>query len=311
MLKTAFTLALVSALGAALPPVLAQQIPEYYPYNPPAQAARMQPIEPRSVPQYYPPPSTTYPQTQPAYYPPANQAIPNYYPPPNFVPSRQVQPQSAASQEAQRQAVNKMGRDLLQKGKEALDQGNVPLALQIFQEVARFKTLDPNPTFWMGVIYERNGNLSSALEMYAKAVKQCSNLGMDCAELRVNLGNVLSRQNYLKEAEYDYRRAIDIDDRNHAAHLNLARLLLFKGEYQAAFDELKRLNELSITDPMVPLYASLALKGLGKLDDARGQLDVFLSRAEGGSLDPKVVAMARQLKSDLSAPAVPDNKQAP
>jgi len=92
----------------------------------------------------------------------------------------------------------------------------------------------------------------------------------------------------LKEAEFDYKRAIEIDDKNEVAHLNFGRLLLFKGDNPGAFRELQRAHELMATDPNLPLYEALALKGLGNVEESRLQLQVFLERAKGSTAIPEL-----------------------
>lgn len=243
-------------------------------------------------------PATPASSTVQAPPPPSYYGAPPAHPPSGPAPYY-ASPPPARSWPSDRASFNRMGRELLLKGREALDAGNTPLALQMFQEVARMKPLDPNPTYWIGVIHEKTENWQSAVETYAQAIKQCTALGMDSAQVRINLGNVLSRMKYIKEAEYDYRRALEIDEKNQAAHLNLGRLLLSKGEHQQAFDQFRRCSELGVTDPALPLYSALALYGLGKKTDAQSQLEVFLQRAESSQFDPKVISMAKDLMTHL------------
>jgi len=67
------------------------------------------------------------------------------------------------------------------------------------------------------------------------------------------------------------------------AHLNFGRLLLFKGDNPGAFRELQRAHELMATDPNLPLYEALALKGLGNVEESRLHCRSFSKELKGST----------------------------
>jgi len=177
--------------------------------------------------------------------------------------------------------------------------GQLDSAIGLLQKSLEYRKVDPTPQFLLGLIYDQKGNSQAALSNYTLSVKKATSLGMDSSQLRINLANTLVKLNFLKEAEFDYKRAIEIDDKNEVAHLNYGRLLLFKGDSAGAFRELQRAHELMATDPNLPLYEALALRGLGNIEESRLQLQVFLDRAKGINCDPRVINMAEKLLSGM------------
>ncbi len=191
------------------------------------------------------------------------------------------------------------GKNLIRQATQLISAGQLDAAVGLLQKSMDYRRVDPTPQFLLGLIYDQTGNTQAALSNYTLSVKKATALGMDSSQLRINLGNTLVKLNYLKEAEFDYRRAIEIDDKNDVAHLNLGRLLLFKGDNAGAFQELKRAHELMATDPNLPLYEALALKGMGNAEESRLQLQEFLERAKGINSDPRVINMAEKLLAGM------------
>ncbi len=191
------------------------------------------------------------------------------------------------------------GKILIRQATDMISGGQLDAAIALLQKSLEYRKVDPTPQFLLGLIYDQKGNIQAALTNYTQSVQKATSLGMDSAQLRINLANTLVKLNYLKEAEFDYKRAIEIDDKNEVAHLNYGRLLLFKGDNAGAFRELQRAHELMSTDPNLPLYEALALKGLGNLEESRLQLQVFLERAKGVNCDPRVINMAEKLLAEL------------
>ncbi|MBC8000738.1 MAG: tetratricopeptide repeat protein [Leptolyngbya sp.] len=203
------------------------------------------------------------------------------------------------SQKAAAIAGNVQGKALIQQATALLKSGQLDSAIPILQRASVLRYVDPTSHFYLGLVYDQKGMSQMALENYTLAIKRANALGMDSAQLRINLGNTLCKLNFLKEAEFDYKRAIEIDDKNDVAHLNLGRVLLFKGDNQGAFRELSRASALMATDPNLPLYQALALKGMGNNEECKNQLQIFLDRAAGTHSDPRVISMAQNLLAEL------------
>lgn len=191
------------------------------------------------------------------------------------------------------------GKMLIKQATDMITGGQLDSAIALLQKSMEYRKIDPTPQFLLGLIYDQKGNPQMALNNYTWSVKKATSLGMDSSQLRINLANTLVKLNYWKEAEFDYRRAIEIDDKNEIAHLNYGRLLLFKGDFPSAFRQLQRAHELMATDPNLPLYEALALKGLGNLEESRQQLQEFLDRAKGINTDPRVINMAENLLAGM------------
>lgn len=191
------------------------------------------------------------------------------------------------------------GKIMIKQATDMISGGQLDAAIALLQKSMEYRKVDPTPQFLLGLIYDQKGNIQAALTNYTQSVQKATSLGMDSSQLRINLANTLVKLNYLKEAEFDYKRAIEIDDKNEVAHLNYGRLLLFKGDSGGAFRELQRAHELMSTDPNLPLYEALALKGLGNLEESRFKLQIFLERAKGVNCDPRVINMAQKLLADL------------
>lgn len=191
------------------------------------------------------------------------------------------------------------GKMLIRQATDLISSGQMDPAIGLLQKSMEYRRVDPTPQFLLGLIYDQKGNPQLALSNYSASVKKATALGMDSSQLRINLGNTLVKLNFLKEAEFDYKRAIEIDDKNEIAHLNYGRLLLFKGDYSGSFRELQRAHELMATDPNLPLYEALALKGMGNIAESRQQLQVFLDRAKGINSDPQVINMAQNLLAGM------------
>jgi|GEM_PF-4965808 Flp pilus assembly protein TadD len=292
-------------------PVFAQANTELPPISPqpPASQPPVSPPLPVSQEQLSPQQPNLYP-------PPANGSLPPQYSTP------QARPQTAAPNPFNFQQFNNApnfsplppqqipaganetdpyirGKLLIRQATDLISGGQLDPAIGLLQKSMEYRKIDPTPQFLLGLINDQKGNTQLALTNYSAAVKKATSLGMDSSQLRINLGNTLVKLNYLKEAEFDYKRAIEIDDKNEIAHLNYGRLLLFKGDYSGAFRQLQRAHELMATDPNLPLYEALALKGMGNIEESRLQLQVFLDRAKGINSDPRVINMAQSLLAGM------------
>lgn len=196
-------------------------------------------------------------------------------------------------------AGNIEGKALLQQAIDLVKNGQLDQAIPLFQRASTLRYVDPTAHFFLGLVYDQKGMPQLALENYSLSLKRANALGLDSAQLRINLGNTLCKLNFLKEAEFDYKRAIEIDDKNDVAHINFGRVLLFKGDNQGAFREFSRASELMATDLNLPLYQALALKGMGNRDECKNQLQIFLERSAGTRSDPRVINMAQNLLTEL------------
>src|SRR5579875_225025 len=137
-----------------------------------------------------------------------------------------------------------------------------------------------------------------AIPAYSRSLDLAMESGMDSAQLRLDIGNVLLRLRQVDDAIFNYRRALEIDARQARAYFNLGRAYLEKGDATAALENLNRSYELGLDDAALAYFRGLAYRRLGKPGDARAQLELFLrtlpeTEANEG-LRERVRAMAGQ-----------------
>jgi tetratricopeptide (TPR) repeat protein len=168
---------------------------------------------------------------------------------------------------------------LIGKGAELLQKGRCNEAEGYFQEFVQTHPSDPSGYFWLGKVADETGHIQQAFRRYVESLNAAKGLGMDSEELRVNLGNVLLKLGYYKEATYDFQRAIYIDKKNLLAHYSLAKLFLITGQDADALAELSRCTALGLNDPHVTLFRSWGLKRLGQLEESSSEAHRFLDQA--------------------------------
>ncbi len=137
---------------------------------------------------------------------------------------------------------------------------------------------DPAGFFWLGKSADERGDYEGAMHYYANSVLLAKQMGLDSEQLRINLGNSLLKLNYLDQAILDFQRALEINERNVLARVNLSKAFLLQGKYNQALTELGFLDQMGIMQkqPELILLLSLALKGNNEKDQARDQAKRYL-----------------------------------
>lgn len=185
----------------------------------------------------------------------------------------------------------------MRDGRKFVESGDAKRGLNCFFQYVRIKPSDPIVHFWIGLSYDQLDQYEDAVRAYSRSLQLAQKLEMDSPELRINLGNSLMRLNYLKEAIFDYERAIEIEPRNGLAHLYLAKALLQNNECETAFEELTKCGELGITDSSIPYLKGLALKGQGKSEEAKQQFQIYIASNAG---NPQALESAKSMLAELS-----------
>lgn len=189
----------------------------------------------------------------------------------------------------------------LSRGRDLLRSGNAGEAALAFRHYTRLRADDPSGHFWLGLALDESRQPSQAIWAYSRSLDLAMREGMDSPELRVNIGNTLMKLNRLDDAIFNYRRAIAIDSKLTRAHYNLGRALLQKDEPQPAFESLSRCTELGLRDPTILYYQGQALKAMGKPEDARQKLELFVRQLpatpEAQALRIRVEGLIQQLPS--------------
>lgn len=189
--------------------------------------------------------------------------------------------------------------DLLATGRHFIANGNAVQAIAPLTKAIETKPNSAAVYFWRAVAYDEMGEPKKAMHDYSKSLNICKSQGMDSAQLRINLGNSLVKLNYLKEAIYDYQRAIEIEPDNGVAHMHLARALLYKGDYENAISHLRKCEEFGFNPNMLPYLKALALSGLGQVEDAKRELGQCLTE-DSKTRAPLLYKQANQLYKSLS-----------
>ena len=185
-------------------------------------------------------------------------------------------------------------KQYLQEGKQLVALGNYPAANQCLSVYVSHFPNDPSGYFWLGKVADQSLDTRKAINYYAKSLGLAKRLGMDSPELRVNLGNAVLKLNYLDAAIFDYLRAIEIDDKNVLAHVNLSKAFLLKGQYEKSLEQLSRCSQLGLIDNTLNLWRALALKGLGRMDEAKKAATEYCENASSQD-HPELKELAAQL----------------
>ncbi|HNH73729.1 MAG TPA: tetratricopeptide repeat protein [Candidatus Obscuribacter sp.] len=212
-----------------------------------------------------------------------NQPPPNLYapapPPTSPQTTQQAQPGLPALKGNQGARDN---LDILYLGRGHYAGGRLPEALAAFQEFARLKPNNLAAHFWLGTVYDELGRPREALDEYSQALRLAGSVGMDSPELRINLGNRLAREGYLKESLFDYQRSLVIDKRYALAYLGVAKCLLAQGDNQGALKALDQYQQAGGNDVNAILLRGLTLASLGRGLEAQYHLRLFLKQAIPG-----------------------------
>lgn len=167
---------------------------------------------------------------------------------------------------------------LLQQGRQLLDLRQYEQALRYFSRYSEIRGEEPEGYFWQGIALDEMGRYEEAANAYEQAIHKALERGMDSAEIRVDLANVLLKAHRLDEAIAQYKKAIDIDGRLVLAHLNLARAYIERGDWQLALDNLDRSSELGFRGAHLPYYRAKALSGLGRKGESARQVEVLMQQ---------------------------------
>jgi tetratricopeptide (TPR) repeat protein len=180
---------------------------------------------------------------------------------------------------------------LIVDGRAWLSQKRFDEARNCFERYAQRFGNDPLVYFMLGTLADESGDFAKAVPLYAKSLAIAKSRVLDSEELRINLGNSLLKLNYFDEAIFDYKRAIEINDKSQLAHLNLSKALLLKGKYAEALSELNRCTELGLEDPNLPLLRALALKNSGSAQEGKKEAMRFLERYDGKNPELKKIVL--------------------
>jgi Flp pilus assembly protein TadD len=204
----------------------------------------------------------------------------------------------------------------LQLGKRYFAENNLAAAMACFRRVNQLAPDNLHVHFWLGLVLDQTGDTPGALKEYQQSLELAQSIKMDCAELRINRGNALTKLtqtqpplNKAADAILEYKRGIVIDPGNALAFLGLAKCLVDSGDYDGALNSLQKFGSLGGRDNSVPLIRGLALAGKGNFSDARIDLHNFIDLNQSTTSDanqptkavtnPALLDLARKVLNEI------------
>lgn len=137
----------------------------------------------------------------------------------------------------------------LQLGKRYFAENNLAAAMTCFRRVNQLAPDNLHVHFWLGLVLDQSGDTQGALREYQQSLDLAQSIKMDCAELRINRGNALSKLSQTQpppsqaaDAILEYKRGIVIDPGNALAFLGLAKCLVDTGDYDGALNSLQKFS---------------------------------------------------------------------
>lgn len=239
-------------------------------------------------------------QTAPAFPAAPGATAPAANPAPPPVPAQSANP---ATPPVPSQPANPPGTSQLSLGREAFLAGNYKQALEIFNNFEKEQPANLAVHYWLGCVNQELGNLNEAHRHYATCVKLANSINVDSPHLRINLGNMLASWGNLKDAKFDYERAIELDPLVPEAYLGISKCLIQEGNFKQALGAVERYSQEGGQDQSQLLVRGLALAGLGRLSEAQKLLTDFLSLPPNGNkpiVHEKNLALARQILAQIN-----------
>jgi protein O-mannosyl-transferase len=182
-------------------------------------------------------------------------------------------------------------------GSALLDQGMLPESIVELQSAVRQGPKNAAAHNALGRALQKANRLDEAAAQYQIALSLDDTL----ADAHNNLGFLLLKRRQFEEAKQHYARAIELEPTYADAQLNLAFLNLTLRDYNGAITHARRNLELKPASP-VPgqLCIGLALRGLGRLDDAIRTLQDVVKQTPGDNLARQELARTIELKARAS-----------
>jgi tetratricopeptide (TPR) repeat protein len=190
----------------------------------------------------------------------------------------------------------------ISEARSVLSRGDLPNAIQLLQSFCAKYPNNSDGHFWLAVANRQVNDLPTTLNEYTRSLETAKNDGLDSAELRNNLGNLLIQLNYVKEAEYDFQRALEIDPGLWQAHENLGRLFLIQGRFKEALQELNGDAASTHLTANLCLLRALAYLALSNQAQAKTWLEkcIDLSSRNQDPIDILVGQKAKGLRQMLA-----------
>lgn len=155
--------------------------------------------------------------------------------------------------------------------------GELSKALQEYEGVLEIDTLNAGVHNNMGLIYQQMGEYDKALLAFRKAVS----IKPDYNKARSNIGTVLYKQGHLDAAGMEFEFILEKEPENVHALTNLAIIYKEKDNLDKARDLFLKALNLNNTFPEAHYNLALILEELGSVDEAVIHYRAFLKYSHG------------------------------
>ncbi len=150
-------------------------------------------------------------------------------------------------------------------------------AVEYQEKAVRINAGSPVLLRGLGQVYEQSGNFKKAAETYRK--------GMNVEAANVTLVNVLRRDlaralildGQIDPAEKEYRKILEVDPDDGAAHLGLGRVSRTRHRYQEALQHLKRADASFQNNVEVIFELARLYNDLGRFEEAEAGFERMLN----------------------------------
>jgi tetratricopeptide (TPR) repeat protein len=144
-------------------------------------------------------------------------------------------------------------------------------AARAFRAALVLRPKDRQAHFFLCTALEQAGDDSAALEAYRAFIR----IAPDAAEAHLGLGVLLAKKEKadLNEAILELKKALVLDEKLYEGQVTLGKALIRSGRDAEALSHLKRAVELAPENPEPHYQLSIALRRLGKKEEADKETD--------------------------------------
>jgi tetratricopeptide (TPR) repeat protein len=158
---------------------------------------------------------------------------------------------------------------LWRRGNQAMHEGRHADAVKLYEQMVSLAENDPLPRIYLGNALAALGDLRGATEQY----RQVLLLRPNNATAHYNLGVILLQLKSDEEAIKHLAAAVASDPGLKLAHFQLANISMRSRLYEQAISHYTRVIELSPDNEFARLMKSMALIGLQRYAEAKGELE--------------------------------------
>jgi tetratricopeptide (TPR) repeat protein len=160
---------------------------------------------------------------------------------------------------------------LLMLGAHCAENGNIPAATTIYEELAR---LDPrNADVWANLAAAAlNRNDLGAMKQY---LDKALALAPNSVEALVNMGNYFIRQDQPRQAQEWFAKAVQVDPQNPFAHIGLAVQSLRLGQMDKSLEHTRKIVQLKPDSLEGHMLLAGFYEQAGKKEEAKKEMELY------------------------------------